>query len=293
MVAAYGSTRGRGARDAGAARRRRARAAAACALELASTALVGLGEGARYLVDVSLRLRRAARLGGAGARCWPPTSATRSALPGIEPAKLKDVAARDAQGARGLPVRGRRVRATGRASAASPSPYLTSYVLHVLQRGRQLGHPVTPGVLEKAATTYLEERARRADRPTNEGWWPAYTAWQAFAVQGAGRGRPQRGQPRHAPLRLPRPHAGLRARLPARRDARASGETGARAAELRAPHPQRDAARGRHPRTSRSCPIRYLLWFWNSNVRSTAIVLGALVAQRRRRGARSPAWCAG
>ena len=37
----------------------------------------------------------------------------------------------------------------------------------------------------------------------------------------------------------------------------------------------------------------YLLWFWNSNVRTTAIVLGALRAQRRRRGARAAAWCAG
>ena len=31
----------------------------------------------------------------------------------------------------------------------------------------------------------------------------------------------------------------------------------------------------------------YLLWFWNSNIRSTAIVLNTLVRGRRRRDARS------
>ena len=64
-------------------------------LELASTALVGLGEGARYLVDVSLRLRRAARLGRARPRCWPPTSARPSACPASIPAEAEGDAAAD------------------------------------------------------------------------------------------------------------------------------------------------------------------------------------------------------
>ena len=61
---------------------------------------------------------------------------------------------------------------------------------HVLQRGQALGHPVTPSVLSRAYT-YLEEQLA-GERPTNEGWWPAYTAWQAFAVKVlAEGGRPQ------------------------------------------------------------------------------------------------------
>ena len=63
-------------------------------VELSSTALVGLGEGARYLVEYPVRLRRAARVARARAGCWPPISATPSACPASIPTDLQADASR-------------------------------------------------------------------------------------------------------------------------------------------------------------------------------------------------------
>ena len=52
----------------------------------------------------------------------------------------------------------------------------------------------------------------------NEGWWPAYTAWEAFAVKVLVDGGRKQDSNINRLYRLPRSHAGLRARLPARRD---------------------------------------------------------------------------
>ena len=51
----------------------------------------------------------------------------------------------------------------------------------MLQRGAKMGHPVSAAVMERAYG-YVE-RSLAGDKPTNESWWPAYTAWQAFAVK--------------------------------------------------------------------------------------------------------------
>ena len=48
-------------------------------------------------------------------------------------------------------------------------------------RGQKLGYPVTAPVMTKAYN-YLTEQLGK-EKPANEGWWPAYTAWQAFAVK--------------------------------------------------------------------------------------------------------------
>jgi alpha-2-macroglobulin len=250
-------------------------------VDTASTALVGLGEGARYLVEypygcaeqrssTALALALAADLGDA------------FRLPGIDPAKLEDVA-----GATFKELEGFQCADGGfafwKGECQTASPYLTSYVTHVLQRGQALGHPVAPAVLAKAYT-YLEEKLRAAnppgggrsgDRPTNEGWWPAYTAWQAFAVKVLAEG----GRPQDSHLtRL----YGFADRMPVFAlsyllDAlTASGDTGPRAAELQRRIRNAVASEGGSAHVEElSDP--YLLWFWNSNVRSTAVVLGSLV----------------
>ncbi|HEV7502982.1 MAG TPA: MG2 domain-containing protein, partial [Vicinamibacteria bacterium] len=239
-------------------------------LDLASTALVGLGEGARYLVEypygcaeqrssTALALALTGELGDA------------FRLPGIEPAKIKDVA-----GATFKELEGFQCEDGGfafwKGQCGTESPYLTSYVTHVLQRGGALGHPVPAPVLARAYT-YLEQKLG-GDRPPNEGWWPAYTAWQAFAVKVLAEG----GRPQDSHFtRL----FGLADRMPVFAlgyllDAStAAGDTGPRPAELQRRIRNAIAVEGGSAHVEElSDP--YLLWFWNSNVRSTAVVLGSL-----------------
>jgi uncharacterized protein YfaS (alpha-2-macroglobulin family) len=240
-------------------------------IELASTALVGLGEGARYLVDypygcaeqrasAALALLVAADLGDA------------FRLPGIEPAALKDVVRRTHAEleAYQCPSGG---FAFWKGSCAAVSPYLTSYVLHVYQQGRTLGYPVSDKVIG-AAYDYLEGELRH-EGPSNEGWWPTYTAWQAFAVRVLAEGG------RNVDSHLNRLY-GYLDRMPVfalaylRDTLAARGESGERASELErrlrnAVLPEAGSAH------VEELSDPYLLWFWNSNVRSTAIALGTLV----------------
>jgi alpha-2-macroglobulin len=247
-------------------------------VDVASTALVGLGEGARYLVEypygcaeqrssTALALALAGELGEA------------FRLPGIEPGKVKEVA-----GATFKELEGFQCEDGGfafwKGQCATESPYLTSYVTHVLQRGGALGHPITPAVLTRAYA-YLEKELG-SDRPPNEGWWPAFTAWQAFAVKVLAEG----GRPVDSHLtRL----AGYADRMPVFALAylldavTAAGDTGPRAAELQRRIGNAVAVEGGSAHVEElSDP--YLLWFWNSNVRSTAVVLGSLA----RRSAEDP-----
>jgi hypothetical protein len=115
----------------------------------------------------------------------------------------------------------------------------------------------------------------------NEGWWPAYTAWQAFAVKVLVEGG------RNQDSNLNRIY-GYRDRMPVfalaylhdallvRRGQGGSADTAARISDL-----QRRIMNSILPEGG-SAHIEelsdpYLLWFWNSNVRSTAIVLRTLV----------------
>ena len=62
------------------------------------------------------------------------------------------------------------------------SPYLTAYLLHVFKTAADSEVSSRSAACATRAYAYLE-RALAAQPPTNEGWWPAYTAWQAFAVK--------------------------------------------------------------------------------------------------------------
>jgi hypothetical protein len=241
-------------------------------VELSSTALVGLGEGARYLVEypygcaeqrasAGLALLLAADLGDA------------FRLPGIEPARLKAVVGETMKELEAFQCAESGGFAFWKGECRSVSPYLTSYVLHVLQRGAKMGHPVSAPVMERAYA-YLEQ-SLAGEKPTNEGWWPAYTAWQAFAVKVLAEAG------RNADSHLNRVYAYLD-RMPVfalayMLDALAArGEHGQREVELlrrikNAVLPEAGLAH------VEELSDPYLLWFWNSNVRSTAVVLGSLV----------------
>jgi uncharacterized protein YfaS (alpha-2-macroglobulin family) len=149
-------------------------------LEVSSTALVGLGEGARYLVQypygcaeqkasTSLALFLAADLGDA------------FSLPGMAPGEMKSVSQAtlkelerfqcDSGGFAYWP-----------GSCGTVSPYLTAYVLHVMRSAVDLGYTVDAGVRARAYD-YLQRELGAQPPAANEEWWPAYTAWQAFAVK--------------------------------------------------------------------------------------------------------------
>jgi alpha-2-macroglobulin len=240
-------------------------------VETASTALVGLGEGARYLVEypygcaeqrasATLALALAADLGDA------------FRLPNVDAAAARPVAAAAYGELEGFqcPDGG---FAFWKGQCGSESPYLTSWVLHVMDRGRRLGFPVDAGV-EAKGRDYLEKRLGEG-APKDDGWWPAYTAWQTFAVKVlAEGGKPQDSHVTRIFARLDRMPVFAMAYL---LDAMtAAGETGPRPAELvRRIHNAVRPEGGSAHVEELSDP--YLLWFWSSNVRSTAIVLGTLV----------------
>jgi hypothetical protein len=240
-------------------------------VELASTALVGLGEGARYLVTYPYGCAEQ-RASSAMALMLAADLGEAFRLPDLEPAKLKEVTAATLKELEGFQCAGGGF-AYWKGACASQSPYLTSYVLHVLDRGKKLGYAV-PAKVTDGGYDYLQT-SLAADRPTNEGWWPAFTAWQAFAVKVLSEGG------RNADSHVTRLYD-YRERMPVfglayLRDAMsARGEKGARPADL-----DRRLANAMLPEGGTAhveeLSDPYLLWFWNSNVRTTAIALGAMV----------------
>ena len=237
-------------------------------LELASTAMVGLGEGARYLVEypygcAEQRASRALALLLAG------DLGDAFALPGIDPKEARAISqAQITQLATYQCPSGGFAYWPG--ACASVSPYLTAYVLHVFQVAESLKYRVGPDVMDRAFG-YLEGELAKAP-PTNESWMPAYTAWQAFAVKVLVEGG------RNQDSNLTRLY-GYLDRMPVfgityLADAMvAKGEGGPRLAELRRRMKNAVLPEGGSAHVE-ELNDPYLLWFWNSNVRSTAIVLG-------------------
>jgi len=244
-------------------------------LELSSTAMVGLGEGARYLVEYpygcaeqrgsrTLALVLAADLGDA------------FSLPGMDTAKMRPAAQQNLKDLQKFQCSDGGFSYWA-GNCHFTSPYLTAYLLHVFKTAVDQKFQVDSGMRDRAYG-YLE-RALAATPPTNEGWWPSYTAWQAFAVKVLVEGG------RNQDSNLTRLY-GYRERMPVfglaylhdalvARGGAAPDSTG-RIADLR-----RRMANAILPEAG-SAHVEelsdpYLLWFWNSNVRTTSIVLNSLV----------------
>jgi uncharacterized protein YfaS (alpha-2-macroglobulin family) len=240
-------------------------------LELSSTALVGLGEGARYVVEypygcVEQRASRAfvlataADLGGA------------FKLPGIDAGDLRPRVQSELRELEKFqcPSGG---FAFWPGACRTVTPFMTSYVLHVYQTAASLGYGVDSGVMQRGYD-YLQGELGLTP-PLNEGWWPSYTAWEAFAVKvlvDGGRNQDSNVNRLFGYLdRMPVfAFAYLHDALVARHEA------GPRLAELRrrmsnAVLPEAGSAH------VEELSDPYLLWFFNSNVRSTALVVSTLV----------------
>jgi uncharacterized protein YfaS (alpha-2-macroglobulin family) len=241
-------------------------------VEMSSTAMVGLGEGARYLVEYpygcaeqkgsrALALLLAADLGDA------------FSLPGIDTSKMRPAVQTTLKDLERYQCSSGGF-AYWPSDCQSVSPYLTSYLLHVFKVAGDLKYTVDAGMRERAYA-YLE-RSLSQQPPTNEGWWPAYTAWQAFAVKVLVEGG------RTADSHLTRLF-GYRDRMPvfalaylhdallAKRETSSPRAQDVRRRLSNAILPEGGSAH------VEELADPYLLWFWNSNVRSTAIVLNSLV----------------
>ena len=242
-------------------------------VDLASTALVGLGEGARYLVEYpygcaeqrgsrTLALLLSADLGEA------------FKLPGIEPARARTTAQAALKELERFQCDASGGFAYWPGECQSTSPYLTAYLLHVFKVSSDMKYTVDGGMRSRAYA-YLEAQLAQKP-PANESWWPSYSAWQAFAVKVLVEGG------RNQDSNLTRLYS-YRDRMPVfalayLNDALvAKGEaTGVRSTELK-----RRIANAILPEAATAhveeLSDPYLLWFWNSNVRSTAIALNSLV----------------
>jgi uncharacterized protein YfaS (alpha-2-macroglobulin family) len=240
-------------------------------LELSSTALVGLGEGARYLVEYpygcaeqkssrALAMVLAADLGDA------------FSLPGMDTSKMRPAVQQALKELERFQC-GNGGFGYWPGACETASPYLTAYLLQVMKTASDLKYSVDPGVRERAYG-YLQQQLTTPP-PNNASWRPAYAAWQAFAVKVLTEGG------RNQDSNINRIY-GYRDQMPVfalayLHDALlAKGETGLRVTELRrrlanAILPEAGTA---HVKESED---PYLGWFWSSNTRSTAIVLNSLV----------------
>lgn len=240
-------------------------------LEMASTALVGLGEGARYLVEYpygcveqrasrTLALMLAADLGEA------------FRLEGLAPAELRGRAQSaidelltfqcDSGGFAFWPGQCR-----------STSPYLTSYVAHVLQTATALGYRASGGQLE-TAYGYLE-RALAQPEGTNPGWATAYTAWQAFTARTLARGgRPQDSNVTRLYGYVNRMPVFALSYLADAMRASNAGDTRLADLDRRIRNAIRAESASAHVDELDDPELR---WLWSSNVRSTAIVMAGLI----------------
>ncbi|HSY49610.1 MAG TPA: MG2 domain-containing protein [Thermoanaerobaculia bacterium] len=239
-------------------------------VELSSTAMVGLAEGASYLVDYPYGCAEQ-RSSAAMALMLASDLGDAFALPGIDAKKAHATAQKTIYELYKFQC-GDGGFAYWAGECYSESPYLTANVLHVMQRGEKLQYDVNKDVT-KRGFDYLDTKLKEK-RPTNEGWWPAYTSWQAFAVKvltEAGRNEDSHITRLYSYVdRMPL--FGISYLL----DAMVTkGEKGPRVDDLvrrlnNAILPEGGSAH------AEELTDPYLLYFWNSNIRSTAITLGSL-----------------
>ena len=148
-------------------------------VQLSSTALVGLGEGARYLVEYPYGC---AEQQGSRAFALLLASDLGSAfkLPGIDAADLRRISQETITALRKFQcANGGFTYWAG--DCRFTSAYLTAYLLHVFHQASALKYDVDKEMLQRAYV-FLEQELSGTP-PSDDGWWPAYTAWQAFAVK--------------------------------------------------------------------------------------------------------------
>jgi hypothetical protein len=237
-------------------------------VDLASTALVGLGEGARYLRDYPYECaeQKASR---ALAQLLDAEIRGAFGLSDGDPEALRDAALRAVDELFTFQCQNSGGFSLWPGQCGAVSPYLTAYILHVLHVA---GQPDGRDYRVQRALRYLETTL--GDPPPEAHWWPAWAASQAYAVKIlAEHGRAQReavdrlyGVVHRMPVfaqsyladAIMRTGRGPRYTDVIRRIANSTRVEADRAfvQELESPS---------------------LFWLWNSNVRATGAVLEGLV----------------
>jgi uncharacterized protein YfaS (alpha-2-macroglobulin family) len=239
-------------------------------VELSSTAMVGLAEGASYLVDYPYGCAEQ-RSSAAMALMLASDLGDAFSLPGIDAKQAHATAQKTLYELNKFQC-GDGGFAFWAGECNTESPYLTANVLHIMQRGEKLKYDVSKEVMNNAYA-YLDTKLKEK-RPANEGWWPSYTAWQAFAVKVLTEGG--RNEDSHL-TRLysyvdRMPLFGISYLL----DAMVSkGEKGPRVDDLVRRITNAILPEGGSAHVEELIDP-YLFYFWNSNVRSTAIAIGSL-----------------
>src|SRR6185436_11658225 len=241
-------------------------------VDLSSTAMIGLGEGAAYLVEYPYGCAEQRSSRALGLMLITDLGAAFQ-LPGIDPAKQKESVQTNLDELKRFQCGDGGFAFWPGHCYGPSSPYLSSYVMHVYQRGKGLGYNVDDAMLQRAYT-FLDGTLSQPP-PPNEGWRPGYNAWQAFAIKVLAEGG------RNVDSHVNRVYE-YRDRMPVFGlthlfDAMiAKKETGARPADLKRRIMNSIMPEGGHAFVN-ELNDPYLLWFWNSNVRSTAMALGTLV----------------
>jgi uncharacterized protein YfaS (alpha-2-macroglobulin family) len=236
-------------------------------VELASTALVGLGESARYLTEYpyecaeqrasrALALLLSADIGGA------------FQLSGLKPDAYRSEGVAALNSLYGYQC-GDGGFSLWPGSCSATSPYLTAYILHVLHVAEGLKVPIDRDSSVNRALNYLQTHLRQP--PPEVQWYPVWGASQAYAVKVLAEfGRP----PAQDIARL----AGVADRLPvfalsyladAMSAARDRGPRYQDVTRRLANALRIDADRAHVEEVDDAG----LVWLWNTNVRATAVVL--------------------
>jgi uncharacterized protein YfaS (alpha-2-macroglobulin family) len=243
-------------------------------LEIASTALVGLSEGARYLVEYPYGCAEQ-RASKARALMLAADLGEAFSLSEMRPAEMRPSAQQTLAEIERLQCdNGGFAFWPGNCSITSP--YLAAYLLQTLKTGVDLKYRVDPAVLDRGYR-FLESSLRESE-PTNAGYLPSYLAWQAFVLKVLAEGG--RFQDSH----VTRLYA-HRARMPIFATAflhdamMARKETGTRVEELRRRMLNSILQEGGSAHVE-DFEDPELYWFWHSTARTTGIVLNTFVKAR-------------
>ena len=237
-------------------------------VELASTALVGLGEA--RAISISIRILRGAKASRALALLL---ASDLGGAFGSQASSLRISRRGRERSARALQISVRQQRRLHvvAGQCETESAYLTAYVLHVMKRAQTLKVALDAGVVDQGLD-YLEQELKRP--PPNARWWPVWAASQAYSVKVLAEfGR----KPRASIDQI----AGMAGRLPIvalsyLADAlAASNDKGPRYQDLvrRLTNALRIEADRAHVEEKDDDA---LAWLWNTNVRATAVVLDGL-----------------
>jgi hypothetical protein len=243
-------------------------------LELASTALVGLSEGARYLVEYPYGCAEQ-RSSKARALMLAADLGEAFSLSEMTPSQMRPAAQQTLGEIERLQCENGGF-AFWPGNCSITSPYLAAYLLQTLKTGVDLKYRVDPGVLDRGYR-YLESSLQESE-PTNAGYLPSYLAWQAFALKVLVEGG--RVQDSHV-TRL----YGHRGRMPIfaiafLHDAMtARKETGPRVDDLRRRLLNSILQEGGSAHVEDFTDPE-LYWLWHSSARTTGIVLNSFVKAR-------------